>query len=99
MKTGVLILILGASIARAETPAPPRSTDWTGFYEIATVKTLAAAGFKVMGPNLNALITAHLQPWAKVKMEATDGVADDTGGVCQPDGIFRFPRWRARSSG
>ena len=39
--------------------------------------------------NLNAVVTAHLQPWAKAKMEATDGVGDDTGGVCQPDGIFR----------
>src|SRR5208282_6078287 len=36
-------------------------------------------------------VADHLQPWAKAKMLATDGVADDTGAACQPSGIFRFP--------
>jgi hypothetical protein len=29
-------------------------------------------------------------------MEATDGVADDTGQVCLPDGIFRYPSMAGR---
>jgi hypothetical protein len=40
--------------------------------------------------DLNSVVIAHL------KMEATDGVADDTGGVCQPDGIFRYPAMAGR---
>jgi hypothetical protein len=29
-------------------------------------------------------------------MEATDGIADDTGQVCLPDGIFRYPSMAGR---
>ena len=64
--------------------------DWTGFYRLATTRDLAGSGFKqdAPGEQLNGLITPYLQPWAKARMEATDGVADDTGQVCLPDGIF-----------
>src|SRR5262249_49089764 len=54
--------------------------------------------FKPVAPDydLDKLIIAHLQPWAKAKMQATDGAADDTGAVCKADGIFRFPPFAGR---
>ena len=63
--------------------------DWTGYYTELRGKNLG--DLKPLNPNLNDVITAHLQPWARARMEATDGVADDTGAICQPDGIFRYP--------
>src|ERR1035438_3121569 len=69
--------------------APAAPPDWTGFYALARGKDLGS--FKPLNPNLHEVIVAHLQPWARAKMEATDGVADDPGGTCQPDGIFRYP--------
>ena len=79
--------IIGAfaffGVARAQAP------DWTGYYTEARGKNLA--GLKQLSPNLSEVVTAHLQPWARAKMEATDGVADDSGAVCQPTGVFRYP--------
>jgi hypothetical protein len=49
------------------------------------------AGLNVVNPDLNKTVLAHLQPWAKLKMEATDGEADDTGAVCMAAGILRAP--------
>jgi hypothetical protein len=74
-----------AQSASAPQPAP----DWTGYYTEVRGKNLE--GLKQVSPNLSDVITAHLQPWARAKMEATDGVADDTGAICQADGIFRYP--------
>jgi hypothetical protein len=73
-------------------------SDWTGFYTLAGNRDLAAVGLKqdYPGEDLNNLIIPHLQPWAKARMEATDGVADDTGQVCLPDGIFRYPSMAGR---
>ncbi len=72
--------------------------DWTGFYTLARAKDLAGTGFKAIAPDydLDKLIVAHLQPWAKAKMQATDGEADDTGAVCKADGVFRFPPFAGR---
>ena len=72
--------------------------DWTGYYTMAARKDLAGTPFKqdAPGEELNKLIIPHLQPWAKARMEATDGVADDTGQVCLPDGIFRYPSMAGR---
>jgi hypothetical protein len=69
--------------------APAALPDWIGFYALARGKDLGS--FKPLNPNLHEVIVAHLQPWARARMEATDGVADDPGGTCQPDGIFRYP--------
>jgi hypothetical protein len=82
-----LLLALGAANGFAQ------HADWTGYYTLAGARELAGAGLKqdFPGEKLNDLIVPHLQPWAKARMEATDGVADDTGGVCLPDGIFRYP--------
>ena len=93
-----LVLMAGtASLAHAQT-AHQEHSDWTGFYTLANNRDLGAVGLKqdYPGEDLNNLIIPHLQPWAKARMEATDGVADDTGQVCLPDGIFRYPSMAGR---
>ena len=92
----VLALGFGANIAEAQTAIS--HPDWTGFYTLANRRDLANTGLKQDAPGeaLNDLINPHLQPWAKARMEATDGVADDTGQVCLPDGIFRYPSMAGR---
>ena len=91
------VLGIGSDLAQAQTGRDSRP-DWTGFYTLATNRELAGAGLKqdAPGEELNDLIIPHLQPWAKARMEATDGVADDTGQVCLPDGIFRYPSMAGR---
>lgn len=95
----ILILIWGlkAEVVKAQ---PPTEThhDWTGYYTLANKRELAGTDFKqdAPGEQLNNLIIPHLQPWAKARMEATDGIADDTGQVCLPDGIFRYPSMAGR---
>jgi hypothetical protein len=78
--TVVAVLLCGAAQGQ-----PP---DWTGRYTELRGRSLGA--LKQVSPNLGEVITAHLQPWARAKMEATDGVADDTGAICEPDGFFRY---------
>jgi hypothetical protein len=70
---------------RPETPHP----EWTGHYQIVRGRELG--DLKMINPELDEVVIAHLQPWARAKMEATDGVADDTGAVCQPFGLFLYP--------
>jgi len=74
---------VSATHLQSETP------DWSGYYRLARGKDLG--DFKPVNTDLDKAIIPHLQSWAKAKMEATDGVADDTGGVCLADGIFRYP--------
>ncbi len=90
------VLTMSARQAQAQSGGP--HPDWTGSYTLATNRQLAGSGFKqdAPGEELNKLIIPHLQPWAKARMEATDGVADDTGQVCLPDGIFRYPSMAGR---
>jgi hypothetical protein len=71
------------AIAHAEPP------DWTGFYMVARGPDLA--GLHVVSQDLNKTVVDHLQPWAKLKMESTNGAADDTGAVCLATGILRAP--------
>src|SRR5262245_21233814 len=68
-------------------------SDWFGYYALARG---GIGSLKPVAPDLDAEIVKHLQPWAKARMEVTDGVADDTGGVCLPDGIFRNPPFAGR---
>ncbi|MEQ1948594.1 MAG: hypothetical protein ABL995_15495 [Bryobacteraceae bacterium] len=91
MKIGFPLCILAAagifgSAALGQASDP--HADWAGYYAMARGKDIE--GLKPL-VNLDQLITAHLQPWALAKMQATDGMADDTGQVCQPNGPFRFP--------
>jgi len=85
-------------VAFAAPFACAQHTDWTGYYTLAGGRELAPVGLKqdFPGEKLNDLIIPHLQPWAKARMEATDGIADDTGQVCLPDGIFRYPSMAGR---
>jgi hypothetical protein len=48
-----------------------------------------AAGLNIISPNFPKTVADHLQPWAKLKMQATNGIADDTGAVCLPSGFLR----------
>ena len=63
------------------------TNDWTGYYMLARGRD--AAGLNIISPDFSKTVADHLQPWAKLKMQATNGVADDTGGVCLPSGILR----------
>jgi hypothetical protein len=63
------------------------TNDWTGYYMLARGRD--AAGLNMINPNFNKMVADHLQPWAKLKMEETNGIADDTGAVCLPSGILR----------
>jgi hypothetical protein len=93
-RTLAVVLIIAPKLVLAQHVSP----DWTGYYTLASGRELAGVGLKqdAPGEQLNNLITPHLQPWAKVRMEATDGIADDTGQVCLPDGIFRYPSMAGR---
>jgi hypothetical protein len=79
-----------ASIAQAQKEnAPPANLpEWAGFYRMVT-SAEELDGLEPLNPWLPPVIYEHLQPWARAKMEATDGLADDTGAVCQPTGWFR----------
>jgi len=89
----LLFTAISSDLALSQT-AP----DWTGYYTMAARKDFMGTPFKqdAPGEELNKLIIPHLQPWAKARMESTDGVADDTGQVCLPDGIFRYPSMAGR---
>jgi hypothetical protein len=63
--------------------------EWAGTYRMARAADLQR--FKPEGQKLDDLIMAHLQPWAIEKIKWTNGVADDTGAVCQLAGLFRHP--------
>jgi hypothetical protein len=91
--TTFFLLLFGPGLALAQT-----HPDWTGYYTMANRRDFAGTAFKQDSPGeeLNKLIVPHLQPWAKARMEATDGIADDTGQVCLPDGIFRYPSMAGR---
>jgi len=93
-----VVIVLVSGMAAGVSLAQTAHTDWTGYYALANNRDLAPLGLKqdAPGEQLNKLITPYLQPWAKARMEATDGIADDTGQVCLPDGIFRYPSMAGR---
>ena len=81
-----LLALLSLPALAADNGSPP---DWTGYYMLARGRD--AAGLNFVNPDLNKTVIEHLQPWAKLKMQATNGIADDTGAVCLPAGILRAP--------
>ena len=85
-RTCFLAISIVSISAYAETSATP---DWTGYYMLARDRD--AVGLNIISPDFSKTIADHLQPWAKLKMEETNGIADDTGAVCQPAGILRVP--------
>jgi hypothetical protein len=99
MRARFLVALLVAGVAVPITSLAQTATtdnsrnhpEWTGVYRMA--KGAELAGFKPEFPDdaaLDAEIYKHLQPWARLKLQQTNGVADDTGAVCQLDGIFRM---------
>ena len=86
LKTCWLTIWSLSTFAYAQSGPP---SEWIGYYMLARGQD--AAGLTFIGPNLDKTVIAHLQPWAKLKMEATNGVADDTGAVCLASGILRAP--------
>lgn len=74
--------------AQAQNKPPANYLAWAGFYRIATSEK-DLSGLKPENPWLPNVIIPRLQPWARARMEATDGVAEDTGQICQPTGMFR----------
>jgi len=91
-------VLAGIGIADSKDNQQTAPPDWTGFYTLARARDLAGTNLKPVAPDydLDKLIVAHLQPWARAKMQVTDGTADDTGAVCKADGIFRFPPFAGR---
>ena len=91
--TLVVLLALTSEPAKAQAQLDSHR-DWTGYYVRANNRDLAGTGFKQdwrgRMDDLDKLVTPLLVPWAKARMEATDGTADDNGAVCLPDGIFRY---------
>lgn len=80
--------LLAISMLAVSTYAQTGNTsDWTGYYMLARGRD--AVGLNMINPNFNKMVADHLQPWAKLKMEETNGIADDTGAVCLPSGILR----------
>jgi hypothetical protein len=79
-----------ASIADAQANDTPPADylEWAGFYRIANSEK-DLEGLRPLNAWLPPVIGARLQPWAKAKMETTDGIADDTGAICQPTGVIR----------
>lgn len=89
------VLLAAASatmLAQAPSTGPEGNhPDWIGAYKLARGEDLK--GYHPEHPDDAALdeeIDKHLQPWARVKMNQTYGVADDTGAICQLDGTFRI---------
>src|SRR5437764_12638105 len=83
-----LATMLAAPSLFAQGAAPQdRHPDWSGVYRFARGADLA--GFKLVAPDLDAEAKAHLRPWARLKMLATNGTAEDRGAICQPDGLVR----------
>jgi hypothetical protein len=79
----------GIERAQAQKAPPANAAEWAGFYRMVTAEK-DLAGFQPINPWLPVVIAPRLQPWARAKMEATDGVADDTGQICQPVGMLRL---------
>jgi hypothetical protein len=74
--------------AQAEDTPPADHLEWAGFYRIANSEK-DLDGLTPLNPWLPPVIQSRLQPWARAKMEATNGIADDTGQICQPNGQIR----------
>jgi hypothetical protein len=85
----MLALLPSLAYCFAQTPADAPHAAWAGYYRMARGADLA--GYIPQNLDLDPVIVQHLQPWALMKMEETNGVADDTGAICQIDGIFRVP--------
>ena len=76
------------SQAQARQVPPANAREWAGFYRVVNSEK-ELAGLQPLNQWLPSVIWPRMQPWARARMETTDGVADDAGSVCQPIGLFR----------
>jgi hypothetical protein len=85
---GVSNQIMFAQSAEAHATHP----DFTGYYVgTSTPKYMPLNnGVPTVPTRITSVVVPRLQPWAKLKMEATNGTADDPGMICQPDGFWRY---------
>ncbi len=74
--------------AQARQVPPADARQWAGFYRVVNAEK-DLAGLQPLNQWLPSVIWPRMQPWARAKMETTDGVADDAGTICQPIGLFR----------
>lgn len=88
----------GGLSARAQTQAGPLTPEQNamlnqivGAWSATRGNAPLPDGIKIEYPytELEKVSTAHLQPWALAKLQATEWDVDDTGAVCKRDGIFR----------
>ena len=72
--------------------APAVHPDFTGYYRGTSTPPYIPLnnGEPTVPTRITSVVVPRLQPWAKLKMEATNGTADDPGMICQPDGFWRY---------
>ncbi len=83
-RTYCLAIWAMSAVAHAATGGSP---DWTGYYMLARGADLA--GLTLISPDFDKTVAEHLQPWAKLRMAETNGIADDAGAACKPMGFLR----------
>ena len=87
----VLTLLALPMVATARPLRQGTPPDLTGIYRGGSNEKDVPEGFVVINPyrDQDKLVTSKLQPWARARQEATDWDKEDTGQLCQLDGIFR----------
>lgn len=86
------LALLPLQAAQGAAAPADNHADWIGFYRYARGADLS--GFTPEFPDdrsLDAEVVKRLQPWARLLLEQTNGAAEDTGAICQLNGIFRVP--------
>jgi hypothetical protein len=99
----VFLALPSTGMAQIANTSQVNHPEWNGLYLMVTgkdrelypplnngVRAPEIRPDEIDAAELSQLIIPRLQPWAKLKMEATIGPADDTGAICQPRGPFRY---------
>ena len=95
LRTAVLIAMAmgamaGAAQGQLADAGPPDLADWAGYYVMARGEEVEGLRPVLTINELRQLAMDHLQPWALLKMESTDFVANDAGQICLPTGPFKY---------
>lgn len=90
----LLVVALGAlseaAQAQLASAGPADLSDWAGYYVMARGEDLEGLRPVLSIDELRQLAIDHLKPWARLKMDSTDFVANDAGQICLPTGPFKF---------
>jgi len=99
-------IVCAAAAPFTHVVAADAKPDWTGVYDLVGDLRFQGEEFTKGKPRdpvlekliaqdnlegLDAIVTAHLQPWAVARMHASDSAVDDLGAICGPTGLFRYP--------